>query len=128
MAAKVYHGYFTVREVHDGDTIYGDLDQGLDSWHHNLGLRVAGINARELADPGGKEARDNLASLVHVGDVFPIASFRWDKYANRIDASVTLPDGRTLATVLIAAQWAAAWDGRGRKEDHVPPWPRTITP
>jgi endonuclease YncB( thermonuclease family) len=121
----------TVRNVHDGDTIYGDLDQGLGVWNHGaspngMGLRIAGINARELADPGGVEARDYLADLVPVGTLMWVDSLAWDKYAGRIDVNVTLPDGRDLATVLVEGQWAAVWDGKGSRGDHLPPWPRTV--
>lgn len=120
-----------VNVVHDGDTIYVDLDQGLGLHNlgtspNGLGLRIAGINARELADPGGPEARDHLAGLFPVGTVLEVESLKWDKYAGRIEARITLPDGTDLATALVAGQWAAWWDGTGSRADHVPPWPRTV--
>ena len=116
----------TVRNVHDGDTIYADLDQGLGIWNRNIGLRLAGINARELSEPGGKEARDVVAAMLPVGTVVDIVSLGWDKFAGRIDADVTLFDGRNLGAVLVEKQWAATWDGKGSRADHVPPWPRTV--
>lgn len=123
----------TVRAVHDGDTLYGDLDQGLGVWNrgsspNGMGLRIAGVNARELTEPGGPEARDHLAALIPVGTVLDVESLRWDKYAGRIDVNVTLPDGRDLATELVAGEWAAWWDGRGSRSLFLPPWPRTVTP
>lgn len=116
-----------VREVHDGDTIYGWVDQGLGMWNHGpgkagLGLRLWGCNARELADPGGKEARDNLARLVPVGTTVAITCRAWDKYQGRIDVSVTLPGIGDLVTHLVATSWLAPWDGTGARP--LPPWPR----
>ena len=118
-----------VNVIHDGDTIYADLDQGLGIWNrgtspNGLGLRIAEINARELTEPGGPDARNHLAALIPAGTVLAVESLRWDKYAGRIDANVTLPDGTDLASTLIAGQWAVAWDGTGTKP--VPPWPRTV--
>lgn len=120
----------TILRVHDGDTPFADIDQGLDEWHHNLGLRLAisekaWINARELSAPGGPEARDNLAALLPVSSVWTIRSFGWDKYGLRIDCDIILANGGSLAQLLVDHQWAAEYDGVGPAP--VPPWPRTIT-
>ena len=117
----------TINTVHDGDTLYGTIDQGLGIVNKGLtrngmGLRLYGCNARELTEPGGTEARDNLASLIPPGSTVAITCRAWDKYAGRVDVSITLADGSDLVTRLIADQWAAAWDGTGTKP--VPPWPR----
>jgi endonuclease YncB( thermonuclease family) len=131
VTGKMFRFYATVNEVHDGDTLYGWIDQGIGQWSHGaakngIGLRLNGCNARELSEPGGPEARDHLASLIPVGTVLPITSVSWDKYSNRLDVTVTMPDGSDLVSALIAEQWAVAWDGTGTKP--VPPWPRTVTP
>lgn len=130
MSGKTFRFYATVVEVHDGDTIYGWVDQGIGQWNHGaarngIGLRLNGCNARELSQEGGPEARDHLASLIPAGTVLPITSVSWDKYSNRLDVTITMPDGSDLASSLIADQWAAPWDGTGPRP--VPPWPR-ITP
>jgi endonuclease YncB( thermonuclease family) len=120
-----------IRNVHDGDSITVDLDQGLGTWKHGLALRLYGCNAQELGQPGGGEARDNLAALLPVGTRVTVRSYKadrdlsQDKYGGRYDAAVTLPDGRDLVALLIAQQWVAAWDGKGSRP--VPPWPRTIS-
>ncbi|MER5754322.1 hypothetical protein [Streptomyces sp. NPDC002088] len=119
-----------VRDVHDGDTIKVDLDQGLDTWKHSVSMRLYGCNARELKDPGGKEARDNLAALLPVGTKVTIHSHKAgrdleaDKYGGRYDATIALPDGRDLVGLLIEQQWAAGWNGKGARP--LPPWPREI--
>lgn len=127
MSGKVFTLYALINEVHDGDTLYGWVDQGLGMWNHGaarngIGFRLNGCNARELSQDGGKEARDNLASLIPVGTVLPITSVSWDKYSNRLDVTITLADGTDLVTKLIADGWAAAWDGTGARP--VPAWPR----
>jgi endonuclease YncB( thermonuclease family) len=127
MAKRLYDLWVTVNEVHDGDTLYGHIDLGVGTWHFGMsqagiGLRLDGCNARELAMPGGKEARDNLASLIPVGSVIKVQSSEWDKYSNRIIVSIVLVDGTDLVRKLVAEQWAASWNGVGEKP--VPPWPR----
>lgn len=127
MSGKVFTFYALINDVHDGDTLYGWVDQGIGQWNHGaakhgIGLRLNGCNAIELSQPGGIEARDNLASLVPVGSVVPITSVSRDKYSNRLDVTITLADGTDLVSKLIADGWAAAWDGTGVKP--VPAWPR----
>jgi endonuclease YncB( thermonuclease family) len=113
----------TVLYVHDGDTLAADLDLGFGLKLRQL-LRLEGCNAIELSQPGGVEARDNLAALLPVGAVVPVTVVSLDKFAGRADAQITLPDGRDLVIVLIAGQWAAPWGGLGPKPS--PPWPREI--
>lgn len=120
----------TLIEVRDGDTLTMDIDQALSTWHHGLGIRLCwsgspgGLNAWEKNTEGGKAATRNLASLLTLGQRYDITSLRWDKYAERIDALVTLPDGRDLGRVLVETGWAAPWDGKGERP--VPAWPRPV--
>lgn len=109
--------------VHDGDTIRLDVDLGF-SAHEEIDFRLLGCNARELSQPGGPEARDNLVALLPVGTKLTIRSVKPDKFGGRYDADVTLPDGDNLVARLIDEQWVAPWNGAGTKP--VPPWPRTV--
>lgn len=52
----------TVLKITDGDTIRVDRGFGSEP------VRYIGINAPEPKDPGGREATDRNAELVHVGD------------------------------------------------------------
>jgi endonuclease YncB( thermonuclease family) len=119
----------TVVDVHDGDTFSVVIDRGffdyLGSTAHPIPVRILGINARELTQDGGPEARDNLAALLPVGSPVVLATAKPDKYAPRWDAAVQTPTIPDLATALIATGWAAAYDGTGTKP--VPPWPRATT-
>lgn len=131
--APVYKA--TVARIHDGDTIDVDAllhkqtvaktlnqDLGFNVWRRPGGIwlvdqavRLLGCNAPELATPAGKAALAFLQTLLKVGDVVVLTSERWDKYGGRVDGAITLPDGRDLATVMIAAGHAAPWDGKGVK-------------
>lgn len=108
--------------VHDGDTFTLNVDLGFDTWHIGA-FRLLGCNARELAMPGGQEARLNLSSLLLNKDVV-VRSAKPDKFGERYDALVTLSDGRDLTDWLVSQQWAMPWSGLGVKP--VPPWPRSI--
>lgn len=116
----------TVTAVQDGDTFSVNIDLGLKTWRLGENIRVLGINSIELADPGGKEARHNLAQLLPVGTAVTIRTVKADKYGTRYNAAVTLPDGADLATLLLAAGWAAPYTGRGPKV--APGWPRLMPP
>ncbi len=125
----------TVAAIHDGDTIDVDLvlvpragrakvdvDLGFNVHRAPAGVvlerqsvRLLGCNAEELATPGGKAALAFLETQLHVGDVVTLVSHGWDKYGGRIDGQITLPDGRDLTKVMIAAGHAAPWQGQGPK-------------
>lgn len=49
--------------AYDGDTIRLDIDLGFGVWISNQPFRLHGIDAFELGDPGGKEARTALHKL-----------------------------------------------------------------
>jgi micrococcal nuclease len=121
-----------VLEVHDGDTVRLDLDLGVGTSHRDIDLgfdvhilgrrlrlredvRLYGCNAIELAQPGGTEARDHLASLLPVGTWASVETIKNDKYGGRYDAKITLPDGSDLTARMIADGYAAPWDGIGPK-------------
>jgi hypothetical protein len=121
----------TVVDHHDGDTFFADVNfeiYGLIS--HRMGIRLVGAAARELSDPGGKEARDALMARpgMTLGSPVVLTVVRYDKYGGRMDAVVSYrgADGKShdLAADLIADQWAAPWDGKGKQPQ--PPWPRTV--
>jgi endonuclease YncB( thermonuclease family) len=115
-----------VEKVYDGDTLTVFVDLGFDTWRHtDVRLVVTGklgINAIELKDPGGKEARAELLRLAPLGSSVQVTSYGWDKYGGRIDAAIILADGRNLGEELVRAGWAAQWDGKGARP--LPNWPR----
>jgi endonuclease YncB( thermonuclease family) len=74
--------------------------------------RLAGINAPELHDPGGADARmflgNNLPAKPVAVEVGP------DKYG-RVLMNVYLENGKTLSDVMVEGKHAKRWDGRGER-------------
>jgi endonuclease YncB( thermonuclease family) len=121
-----YNAY--VKEVHDGDTFNVDVDWGKRRWEHDQPIRLVGAAARELHDPGGPEAQQNLAAKLPRGTWVGLKTVKDDKFAPRWDCIVEYyVEGilHDLAADLINDQWAAPWDGHG--EQPKPPWPRTVS-
>lgn len=117
-------------EVTDGDTVRVLCDRGGDDfWRPSL--RLLGGNARELHQPGGKEARDHLEQLcasvapIVVADLWAmpctVVSKSWDKFGGRIDGYLAVPGVGDVMTQMLRDGYAAPWDGRGAAP--VPPWP-----
>lgn len=119
MAPRTYPA--TVRAVHDGDSCTVELDLGLGVTYRAV-LRVFGMNARELAMPGGPEARDHLAGLLPAGSGCVVTVIGPDKYGARFDARIaTVPGGADVTDRMVADGYGARWLGQGPKP--VPPWP-----
>lgn len=51
--------------IHDGDTVFADVDLGFQTWLHEEPIRLLGINAPELSTKDGPGATDFLEGLVH---------------------------------------------------------------
>jgi len=124
----VYVYRAVVAGVHDGDTITADVDLGWDIWRRATHIRLAGISARELSQPGGEEAAAHLAGVLPAGTELVVQSVKtghdpatatsFERYV----LACTLPDGRDLSQMLIAEGWAVAWDGRSKPTPY-PYWP-----
>lgn len=61
--APTYRYQVVPGEVHDGDTLWVDVDLGF-SIRHIVKVRLASINAPELSTPAGLVARDALAGFI----------------------------------------------------------------
>lgn len=126
--ARTFGMEVLINEIHDGDTIYGFIDQGIGMWNfgaakNGWGLRLSGVSCLELSMPGGIETRDYVRSLYVVGQKYPFESLRWDKYSNRLDVNIVLPGrGQLLNDHLISQHWAVPWNGVGKPP--YPEWPR----
>lgn len=110
----------TVTSVHDGDTCAVMADLGFGVWRA-VTVRLDGINARELAQPGGAEARAYLIGLLPVGTKVTLTSLGWDKYGDRTDGLLALSNGDDVSALMVAAGYAARWNGIGPRP--IPPWP-----
>lgn len=77
-SAALYHYRARVVAVHDGDTCTVDIDLGLTMWKHGEVVRLARINAPELAGASaraGAKSRDHLKSLIE-GEEIVLATIR----------------------------------------------------
>ena len=119
MSSMQFSFYLTVDHVHDGDTIYGELDQGLNRYSRPIGVRLDGVDADELGTPEGDAALVAINALISPGDLLQVVSVKWDKYANRIDAGpvINTRTGQDIIKVGLDAGWLRPWDGHGPK-----PW------
>ena len=129
-----FHG--TVLDVIDGDTVHLSIDlapargKDRDLGFHvyvadrrlvlHYSFRLLGLNAAEHGTPQGDDATAYLRGLLPAGQAVKVTSVGADKF-NRFDAVLTLPDGRVVNDLLIAAGRAAPWNGQGPKP--VAPWP-----
>jgi micrococcal nuclease len=93
----VYNYKAKVDSVVDGDTVWFLIDLGFDLTLRKK-LRFANIDAPELKNVGGKEAKEYLAQSLPVGkEVILVSKKTLDKYG-RFVATVML-DGKVTATV-----------------------------
>lgn len=91
-----------IKYVHDGDTVTLDIDQGFDVWHHNMHIRMQGINAPELSNkPSGPASRDYLIGLLPAGLTVIVRTIKdsLDKYGGRYDGIIIT--GRWVGNTLI---------------------------
>lgn len=112
----------TINRVVDGDTVEIDVAIGFGVTYRGS-FRILGINARELHEPGGQEAKANLVALLPVGSTIQLGSVKNDKFS-RYDALLSNTAIGDVSTYLINTGWAAPWDGNGPRP--TPPWPRPV--
>lgn len=83
--------------VHDGDTIGRGKSR----------LRIWGLDAAELDERGGIEARDYLRQMIR-GKPLACDVMDVDRYGRRV-VRCELPDGSDVACEMIAAGMASEW-------------------
>lgn len=114
-----------ITRVYDGDTVDVQCDLGFDTWRITK-VRIRGIATRELSMEGGEEARDFLIGLLPSRSLPTeptciVYSYKWDKYAPRVDGDILLFNGRLVSELMIESGYAAHWDGKGKQP--IPEWP-----
>jgi micrococcal nuclease len=90
-------------------------------------VRVRGADAPEIKAHCAAEKRLALAAKQFttsrlVGRTVILEDVREDKYPKRVDAYVTMPDGRDLGEALISAGLARPYDGGQRQSWCVDQW------
>jgi endonuclease YncB( thermonuclease family) len=124
MASKgdttLYRYKAVVERVSDGDTVCLTVQVGF-YITVELRCRLHAINVFESDEPGGPEAARFLAELLPAGTKVVVRSVSADRYSGRFVGQIFLPDGRDVSDVMVAAGYAAPWNGRGEKPK--PVWP-----
>lgn len=91
-----------VDRVVDGDTIVMHVRFSAEEERHGVNIRVEGINALELSQKYGSEARDFAASLLPSGTEVILVHRKREKYG-RFLAKITLPDGSDFSDHMLSA-------------------------
>lgn len=94
----------------DGDTPICHVGMTPSIEWHGVHVRVEGINAPELHDAGGREAKAYAESLVPPGAEVTLIATRREKYG-RFLARIVLADGSDFSTEMIAAGHATPYKG-----------------
>lgn len=109
MDAPPYLYRVKLGQVHDGDTLWVTIDLGF-YLEHRVPVRLAGINAPELAVPAGKQARDALAAFIaaHPGQwLAQTYKSGEDKYGRWL-ATLIAPDGTDVNAWMLQSGHAVA--------------------
>jgi endonuclease YncB( thermonuclease family) len=105
----------TVTHVQDADTVHVAVVDPLLSVPVVLSVRIAGVNANELSEPGGPEARAALVGLLPVSTLVTLRHVHPDKFSGRVIGQLVTGLGVDVGPWLIAQGWAAPWNGLGTK-------------
>lgn len=114
----------TVVSWHDGDTGHITVFDPVIGVPVTLTVRLLGINAPELSEPGGLEVTAALAAWLPAGRVVTLTGLKPDKFGGRADAAVATADGTDVSSWLLSQGYAVPWTGIGTKP-HVP-WPPVV--
>lgn len=109
MIRPTFHYAATVERVVDGDTLDVDLDLGM-RVHLKTRLRVAHVDTPETSTDAGKEARAYVSALLPAGAPVTVSTAKPDKYGRAL-ATVILPDGKDLASLLLDGGFAQPYEG-----------------
>lgn len=120
-AAEIFPGPITatVIDVIDGDSFRLRVRIWIDQ-ELTVVLRLSGIDAPELRSRCATEQRAAekaraLTTFLVTDQTVTLTNLRHDKYGGRILGDVRLSDGRDLATTLVNANLARAYDGGPRQ-------------
>ena len=104
---EIFSGYIwefpaVVDRVYDGDSVFCHILIYAGMELHDVNVRVEGINAIELRQKFGGEARDALADLLPVGTQVILRHRKSDKYSGRFLAvPIRMQDGVNVASEML---------------------------
>ena len=100
-----------MRRVVDGDTLWVRSDRG-EKGARNVKLRLRGIDAPEICQHGGAEARRALRQLAQ-GQAVQVRVLARDQYGRSVADVWRADDGVNLAARMVEDGWA--WSGTSRR-------------
>jgi endonuclease YncB( thermonuclease family) len=105
--ATTYLYKITPGAVHDGDTLWVTIDLGF-YLAHTVKIRLAGINAPELATPAGAPARDALIAFIttHPGQWTARTYKSGEEKYGRWLATLYAPDGTDVCAWMLTNGYA----------------------
>lgn len=108
----MYQYKATIVSIYDGDTFRADIDLGFYTHVKNISCRLAGINAPEMikGTQPGIEARDFLRSLIPIGSVVTLDTFKdkQEKYGRWL-AHITNDVGVDVNAEMVRTQHAVSY-------------------
>lgn len=90
-----------IDRVIDGDTVVAHVQISAEEDRHGVSIRVEGINALELSEQFGGEARDYAASLLPIGTPVILVHHKREKFG-RFLCRIVLPDGSDFSTLMLS--------------------------
>ena len=114
----MYHYNAKVLEVLDGDTIKLLIDLGF-KIQYEITVRLNGINCAEKNTELGRKTKEFVQNLLPVDLSIEVVTYKPEKYG-RMLADVILADKQTLNKILVDKNLAAPYDGKDKKENHIP--------
>lgn len=110
----MYEYTATVLRVVDGDTVWLDIDLGMDTYTRKS-IRIYGIDAPELSTEAGKEAKVAVQKLLPVGSLVLLHTIKdhKEKYGRYL-GEIFLDDDVDLGSLLIEKGLAKPYDGGAR--------------
>jgi endonuclease YncB( thermonuclease family) len=115
----------TIHHHHDGDTIYVETWDPIIQAHVIVGVRVRGVQAPELGQPGGREVAAAVAAHWPPGTAAVWTDAGPYPRAGHVTATPASA-GADVATWLLDCGYAVPWDGTGPKPPV--PWPPVKAP
>lgn len=115
---NVYAG--TIHHIHDGDTALTLLWDPLLQVYVLVAVRLRGVQAPELSDPGGPEVRAAFADLAPAGTAVAVSDVGPYPRPGHVTGALRI-GGADVAGWLLEQRYAVPWNGRGAKPSV--PWP-----
>lgn len=117
---KIYTYCAVIDRVVDGDTLLANIDVGFGLWTEQY-LRLVGIDAPELRDPGGLRVRDHVRRALAHSPFVIVRTHKRDSFGRRLADIYYLPkepdphrvaaDGKYLNQELLDHGLAEVWKG-----------------